>query len=443
MATEVATDSKNQLTPESFITKGKTFLVVHDYYNAVGTLAEGVRLLVEKYSDMADELAEPYLYYGRALLGLAREEQAVLGTGVPGVPEPEAEEEEEEPDAAAAATADGEGEPTTASDAPKAKPDEQEEKKDEAEKSEPSNDKVEDKNEEKPEEAAKEDEKVTNGNASASTSAKQNGDAHENGDAQMEEEEEDAEEDENEEEDDGSTNLQIAWEVLELSKVIIQKRAESAERTKFLAETHRLLGEVALESGHQVGAIGDLSTCLDLMQTIDKITSRQLAEVYYQLGLAYSLGNEYNSSIEHFEKALKHLDERIDYLKSLKETPKDADPSFSAEEEIKEIEDLIPEIKEKIDDMKDMKQQACKALLDSIKDLNGEGSSSKGAGPSGASTSSDAGASSGSSSASADAKPASDISHLVRKKRKNEDGESEMQASPCKKPSPVSPGKSA
>lgn len=88
-------ESKSLDTPEAIISKGKTFLAVNDYFNAVGILAEGCRLLSEKYCDVADELAEPYIYYGRALLGLAREEWAVLGAGVSGT-KPGAEEEEAE-----------------------------------------------------------------------------------------------------------------------------------------------------------------------------------------------------------------------------------------------------------------------------------------------------------------------------------------------------------
>lgn len=78
--------------------------------------------------------------------------------------------------------------------------------------------------------------------------------------------------------------LQFAWEVLELSKMIIQKREDSEEKNQFLAETHRLLGEVALESGNQVGAIGDLTTCLELTRNLKKVASRKIAEVHYQLG---------------------------------------------------------------------------------------------------------------------------------------------------------------
>lgn len=37
-----------------------------------------------KHDQMADEMAEPYFLYGKALLEVARQEAGVLGTAVPG-----------------------------------------------------------------------------------------------------------------------------------------------------------------------------------------------------------------------------------------------------------------------------------------------------------------------------------------------------------------------
>lgn len=76
--------------------------------------------------------------------------------------------------------------------------------------------------------------------------------------------------------------LQLAWEVLELAKIIILKRGQSA--WKLLAEAHRLLGEVAMESGNQPGALVDLNACLDLLRKIEPADPRTMAETHYQLG---------------------------------------------------------------------------------------------------------------------------------------------------------------
>lgn len=85
--------------PATAISHGKRHLLVRDYTMAVTALAQACQLLAEKHGDTADELGEPYLLYGRALLGLAREEAGVLGGGVPGTEETEDDDEEDEDDA--------------------------------------------------------------------------------------------------------------------------------------------------------------------------------------------------------------------------------------------------------------------------------------------------------------------------------------------------------
>lgn len=82
------------------ISQGKRHLLVRDYHLAVAVLARACELLAQEHGETGDEMGELYLLYGRALLGLAREEAGVLGGGVPGSEEAsqdeQGEEEEEE-----------------------------------------------------------------------------------------------------------------------------------------------------------------------------------------------------------------------------------------------------------------------------------------------------------------------------------------------------------
>jgi hypothetical protein len=82
------------------ISQGKRHLLVRDYHLAVVVLAQACELLAQEHGETGDEMGELYLLYGRALLGLAREEAGVLGGGVPGSEEAsqdeQGEEEEEE-----------------------------------------------------------------------------------------------------------------------------------------------------------------------------------------------------------------------------------------------------------------------------------------------------------------------------------------------------------
>ncbi|XP_076680550.1 nuclear autoantigenic sperm protein isoform X2 [Andrena cerasifolii] len=467
--------------PATAISHGKRHLLVRDYTMAVAALAQACQLLAEKHGDTADELGEPYLLYGRALLGLAREEAGVLGGGVPGSEEAEEDEDEDEEEAedeklsnvdeedeerqekastsetkeeAASDSKTSESkaaEPPTESKAEK-KEDKKEEKKSvekeetekksgekgevekksgekgevekksgekgEAEKKsgeKGESKKIEDKVEQKEEKAVAGSSKDTKHANGPSCSSGQNGDVKENG-------ENDSEDTGKEEEEDEVNNLQVAWEVLELAKLVLLKRGQSG--WKLLADAYRLLGEVAMEGGNFQGALSDLHRCLELLQQIEPREPRAIAEIHYQLALAHSLGNEFDASIEEFHKATELLEARIKELEDMKDPPKSDDSFYTVEGEIQELKELLPEIQEKISDMKDFKQEACKLVIEGIKSKVA-GGCSNGAGPSG----------SESGSASKVQKPASDISHLVRKKRKAEEPETEV-ASPCKKPTP-------
>ncbi|XP_058796247.1 histone-binding protein N1/N2 [Phymastichus coffea] len=402
------------------ISQGKRHLLVRDYSLAVSTLAEGVGMLANQHGEMADELAEPYVLYGKALLFLAREEAGILGTGVPCAEEEDEEEDEvEEPD-----------EKDKEKDTENVKKAVTEETNTEADKEKEKSVEV----KEKPAaEKSKLEEPVAGGsgsssagpsdtltskmNGEASTSGFQkNGEVHDNSDDECEDGD-----DVDGEDDDANSNLRIAWEVLELAKLILIKRGPPG--WKLLADTHRLLGEISMEGGNQPAALTDLNACLDFLKKIEPVDPRSMAETHYQLGLAYSLGNDFDASIEQFSMATSLLQTRIKDLESSTEE--------TAAEEIKELKELLPEIQDKITDMKDFKSEAAKLVLEKIKAISG-GSCSNGADSSGEGTSS---SSSATITSTKEVKQASDISHLVRKKRKQEnDEEEEATSSPCKKP---------
>ncbi|XP_015516617.1 histone-binding protein N1/N2 isoform X1 [Neodiprion lecontei] len=483
--------------PVTAISQGKRHLLVRDYGMAVTALAQACELLAQKYGETADELAEPYLLYGRALLALAREETEVLGGAVPGSDEVEAEDEVDEDDNnvneekeddnetddeengvkksnGAATHAEKvtltNNEANTKTDTtPKAKGDSLTEAKVETQTKTTSEatknsvapskeesttgvdkDKTANKDEtkvpstsedskkdvehnekakvadKKPDSTESKEKIVSSETPSASTSSdKEVSKVTQNGEASINEDEE-GEDVSKDEDDDDINNLQLAWEVLESGKLILLKRGPPG--WKHLAEAHRLLGEVAMESGNQQGALTDLQACLDLLAKIEPCDPRAIAETYYQLGLAYSLANEFDSSIEQFNEATSLLQAHIQQLEESKDSHKKDDPFYTVEGEIKELKELLPEIQEKIADMKDFKEEACKAMVEGIKSkvaadcLNGAGPSGDGASSSAESTSTN------------QAKPASDISHLVRKKRKADESDKLEIETPSKKP---------
>lgn len=418
------------------ISQGKRHLLVRDYTAAVTAFAEGLELLSQKHGDCGDELGEPYLLYGRALLGLSREEAGVLGDGVPGTEdgdedvevdddEEDNDDEKEEPESTTSDVKDASTDKKTNQTEKSSNDKESEDKKIVNDKKEEKIDdksetKVDDKSEAKVDDKkeVKVDESLPGSSKDEPISNGENGNAEANGADGDDEEDAD---DVNEEDAGRGIDLQVAWEVLELAKIVFSKRGETG--IKQLAEAHRLLGEVAMESGNPEVAIADLENALTILEKIEPLDPRSMAELNYQLGLAHSLTNAFDKSINHFNKATTLLEARIKKLEATNESAKENDG------EIAELKELLPEILEKIADMKDFKQEACRLVIEGIKKQQANGNTN-GAGPSSAGTSTSADTT---TAPIQPAKPASDISHLVRKKRKNDDPEAEA-ASPCKKP---------
>jgi len=329
--------------------KGKRHLLVQDAESAVTCLGEACELFSAQFGETAVECAEAYLYYGKALLELARLENGVLGGPMGGEEGANSENEE-----------DGDEQPENGTETEK--------------ESEPS------KNDDAEEEATEADDK----------------EADEEGD------------------DDEPTNLQLAWEMLDLAKVVYTKQVTevSAEAKddleRKLCETLLTLGEVSLENENYGQAEEDLLNCLKLR--VDKLPadSRSIAETHYQLGIAQGFAMKYEEAIDSLNAAITVLDTRMKNLKNKSESLDE-----NTKKEIDDLEALIPEIREKITDTKEMKEEYLKKMRASV-GLPGvpNGSSSSGfSGSSGA----------GASGSTEGAKPISSIA--VKRKTGDEPAE--------------------
>ncbi|XP_059048567.1 histone-binding protein N1/N2 [Achroia grisella] len=378
---EVTTSS-----PSEMLAAGRRHLAVRDFSAAAGTLAKACEALAKEHGDTADQCAEAYLWYGKALLGLSREESGVLGDGVAGNGNPEEEDDNEEGADNGEEEQNGEGEQNG-------------ENNDEVEKIEA-------------ESTTKEEE------PGSSTVAE--GDGDEPGTSNNGEANEESEADDNEDDVD---NLQLAWEMLDLARSILSRRAEEDGGTParaLLADVHLALGEVALESETYDKAVIDMQSCLELQKELYCRDDRRIAETHYQIGLANSLASNFEDAITHFKNAANILETRIKTLENPAAVTEDAtvkkfataDPFYSVEGEIKELKELLPEIQEKIQDMMDYKAETIKRVRETLCSANGEGSSHT----------------NGAGSSTSAAKPAADISHLIKRKRKSSEGDAESSA---------------
>jgi len=316
---------------------GKRALLVQDSNDAVENLAEACELLGKVYGETGKEMGDSYFLYGKALLEEARKEAGVIDNAFDGEESEEnSEEDEEEEEGGEDAKEEEEGTPAQEMDG-----------------AGPSSS-----GEPEGAENVKDNESIASNDAGTSE-VKDSTDKN----AIEKEEEEDP------------SNLQLAWEILELAKSCFSKHADSLpadsenrmEIESKLSETYQTLGEVSIENENYPQAIEDLTMCLRRRQDLLPEDSRCIAETHYQLGVALGFNAQFDEAVNALSDAIAVLEKRISFLKEGKasvEANKAKDAFYSAEKEVKEIEGIIPEIKEKIADTKDMQEETVKKIGD-------------------------------------------------------------------------------
>uniref|UniRef100_A0A0B7ABE9 Tetratricopeptide SHNi-TPR domain-containing protein n=1 Tax=Arion vulgaris TaxID=1028688 RepID=A0A0B7ABE9_9EUPU len=342
------------------LAQGKRNMVCGEIPKAVNLYEEAVQMLVTSCGELSRDCADAYFNCGSALLELGRMETSVLGAALDGV---DVEEEKEE------------------------EANEQFEKPPESEATE---DVEED-------DAEDEEESIT--------------------------EDKEGEEIEGEEKEEDVPNFQLAWEYLDLAKVIYLK-SESADDQLKVAECHIKLGEISMETEQHVTAAEDIECALKIQQKLLPADDRLIAETHYQLGLAYGLGKDFALAIQHYTKAIGVVEAKIVSLKKLLELAavdednkenQESDHAKKYKDEIKELQELIPEMRNKIDDAREESKDMDKMKQMAIEALGFSGPSKNFASPT-KRTESNAGDKNTDVDENGE-KKATDIAHLIRKKR--------------------------
>jgi len=355
--------TKPEATPEDLkaeameeLTAGKRHLLVSDIPQAVASLGKACEMLSQQFGETAVECADAYFHYGKALLEMARLESGVLGNALTGVPEDESEANDSQVEDPEKLT---EEERTDVEDKvdealeenlKKCEKTEESEKKEEAASAENAEEPMDDGESEGGEESATED-----------------AETEETGSTENEKGEEEKSDDEEE-----PSNLQLAWEMLELAKVVRTKQVETAtaeeklESTQRLCDTLYVLGEVSLENENYQQAVEDLESCLKKRSETLAVDDRTLAETHYQLGIALGFHQKFEEAEESFKKAISVLELRV---KNLKDSKSEA---AEVSKEVSELESLIPDIKAKVVDNTEMKEE-CLRKMKEAKEMVGVG----------------------------------------------------------------------
>jgi len=369
---EVKKPEEVQEEATTFLTTGKRHLLVKDIPAAVSEFAQACELLSAAFGETGKECAESYYYYGKALLEMSRLESGVLGNALDGVPE-------EDDEANSSKVED----PSKMTDEEKKEVEEKVgealkknlvelEKRDDETETEKTR-KVETDKADENQEDEDEDEGMDEGDESQEESSNE----------QMETDEV-TKDDEQKTDKDGEeepSNLQLAWEMLELAKVIYAKQVETTEDKvkkaieEKLCRTILTLGEISIENENYSQAVEDIQMCLKKQGAFSK-DSRLVAETHYQLGVAQGFNSQYDAAVESLNSAIQIIKERVKNIHVLVKSSEGKKETGELEasiykKEIEELEELIPEIEEKITDTKDLKMEA------EAKPQDGEKSSSE------------------------------------------------------------------
>ncbi|KAM3915522.1 nuclear autoantigenic sperm protein [Leptodactylus fuscus] len=236
----------------------------------------------------------------------------------------------------------------------------------------------------------------------------------------LDEEGEDSDNEESEEketEEDEVGNLQLAWEMLDLCKVIYQRQQDKAAQLK-AAQAHLKLGEVSVESENYSQAVEDFLACLTIQKEHLEEHDRLLAETHYQLGLAYQYSSRHDDAISHFTQSIHVIEKRLAVLKEQLEKAVE-ESKEETQKEMAELQGLLPDIREKIEDSKEAHKTAedtDKALKETLVGTSSGFPKENGG------TSTPAAAAEHSTDCTVPVTNCiSDITHLVRKKRKTEE----------------------
>jgi len=308
---------------KELLAEGKRDLLVHAIPDAVSNCSKACEIMVKHKGEMATECAEAYFYYGKALLELSRVESGVLGNALDGV-----DMETKTTDVKDTLVEDTEAMTTD-------------------EKSE-----IEEKVADALEENFEKHDIVAR--------------AHIGDNAEEETEDEEMEEDQVEMEtavekaDAEVGNLEQAWQMFDLAKVIYSKVGDVSKECESLT----LLGEVSLENSNFKQAVEDLTLCLDKRIKTLPSDSRSIAETHYQLGVAQAHSAEYVDAEKSLEAAVSVLNVRIGNLKKM-------ETSDNIAKELTELALLCKEIKERSADHKEMQKGTYKEDNDFVSIFQG------------------------------------------------------------------------
>lgn len=405
------TDESEKNEAIQLFQQGKRNLLIKDFESAVEILSEACRKFTSIYGELAAECGEVFMTYGHALLELWRHEEEnkkeddaedAKESSKIDITETTEEVEESIDDITATIDEPVQEDPTNDLEANDIKVTDEDKAititsidNGESMHVDEDEEKAADSNEQDEVADSNDQEEITDSNEQNETVDEENVDENNEDDADSED----------------VDNLQLAWEVFEIAKSIYRKHNDDL----CLAKVYTKLGEISIAAGNHDLAIDDLKFGLDILNKLPSVDVRQLANIHFQLYIAYSSKFRFDDAEAELRAAKTMLEDEMNNLQGKLE---DIDKEKNSSEydkitsEIEDFKDLTRDMNLKIAEINSEKRNVMTTISKTLMDRLENPTSGSG----------DANAASSSSSTFSPVKsadvPVNNISHLVRKKPK-------------------------
>jgi tetratricopeptide (TPR) repeat protein len=174
--------------------------------------------------------------------------------------------------------------------------------------------------------------------------------------------------DEDEDEDEGhhgedGDELQLAWEVLDVARLIYGDSASMDAKAKAgLADVHGDLGDVAMETESFKQAADEFSKAIELKRSLANGMldhSRELASLYFKMAVALEYDGRVPEALTPLQQSLQLMKLRLKHLQAQQELENESNgkerishATSSIISELSDLQSLLPEIEAKLDDIK-------------------------------------------------------------------------------------------
>lgn len=153
---------------------------------------------------------------------------------------------------------------------------------------------------------------------------------------------------------DASDEFELAWEVLDIARLIYADSASvNPEHKAALSDIFCDLGSISMETESFSQAADDFSKALEIKKSLGPGHERDVSSCYFQYAVALEYDNQVAAAVEPLTAARDLLKRRLIRLQGDDDKGKEKTlMGVTLDVEVKELEQLLPEVEAKLEDLR-------------------------------------------------------------------------------------------